>query len=572
MTDWTKFRREREREMLEFTPKQIKDIKENHAMLGIPFPAQESDIEGLKMTEEKRSGVDRRLSTTQYGGANELQPIDLIAEMGDMEPFCRGNVIKYTARYMKKNSLDDLHKAKTYLNWLYDEVEKKTKDPEYALKSIKDMVQQAAKHYGLPQTNADEIIQLLGVGKIINRVIEQVQEFNLKNKTGLERPKSGLSYGVEMYVNPMDYKCNVCEKPMFDLACQHFPGQNLPDGTVVSSVIKDIKDFHSVSRTATPDHPSHVVHPITHPKDAVEYVKVEAFAGRDPNSKGYTLSELRKRGAEAMAKKTPEEIEALEEMEFVIDPDMDSAENLQKVAELSIGVPVLDAPGGKQIGTIYDAKVVGKSIVQKAYLHDDHIVKTKAELDDLILPAEDNVLTQELIDQQIETLQKSLERLPADTLIQKDLRASAAALYGEDYVQEVESRISELPTTGIPAKATIELFGNVGLFHDDARKLCSLLCKETGMAWAECRRAAVEAYVNLVHYPECAVEDIARGILKARFDGEVIPRTETLSDDDSGKIIRNTHCLKPEHMAWFKAEHPTLEETNEGDDHGQENS
>lgn len=34
--------------------------------------------------------------------------------------YCRGNVIKYISRYDKKNGLEDLLKARVYLDWLIE--------------------------------------------------------------------------------------------------------------------------------------------------------------------------------------------------------------------------------------------------------------------------------------------------------------------------------------------------------------------------------------------------------------------------------------------------------------------
>src|SRR5699024_3536043 len=38
------------------------------------------------------------------------------------EGFCRGNVLKYLSRYPHKNGVEDLNKAKTYLEWLIESV------------------------------------------------------------------------------------------------------------------------------------------------------------------------------------------------------------------------------------------------------------------------------------------------------------------------------------------------------------------------------------------------------------------------------------------------------------------
>lgn len=53
-----------------------------------------------------------------YG--NTLQPWDLIKALGMGADFCAGNVIKYVGRYRAKNGLDDLQKARWYLDRLIE--------------------------------------------------------------------------------------------------------------------------------------------------------------------------------------------------------------------------------------------------------------------------------------------------------------------------------------------------------------------------------------------------------------------------------------------------------------------
>lgn len=63
-------------------------------------------------------------SSPSHYSTSGVQVIDLIRDYGMAEDFCAGNVIKYVARYKKKDGLKDLIKARTYLNWLIDEVNK----------------------------------------------------------------------------------------------------------------------------------------------------------------------------------------------------------------------------------------------------------------------------------------------------------------------------------------------------------------------------------------------------------------------------------------------------------------
>lgn len=61
-------------------------------------------------------------SSKQVGGDHyavmKIQPIEFILanELG----FCEGNVIKYLCRYKRKNGLEDLKKARQYLDFLIE--------------------------------------------------------------------------------------------------------------------------------------------------------------------------------------------------------------------------------------------------------------------------------------------------------------------------------------------------------------------------------------------------------------------------------------------------------------------
>ena len=59
-----------------------------------------------------------------------IQPIDYI--MANELGWCEGNVIKYVSRWREKNGLEDLHKAKHYLEILIDKTyTKDTNDEVY---------------------------------------------------------------------------------------------------------------------------------------------------------------------------------------------------------------------------------------------------------------------------------------------------------------------------------------------------------------------------------------------------------------------------------------------------------
>jgi len=46
----------------------------------------------------------------------KIEPIDFI--IANELDFCTGNVIKYVLRYKDKNGIEDLHKAKKYIDFL----------------------------------------------------------------------------------------------------------------------------------------------------------------------------------------------------------------------------------------------------------------------------------------------------------------------------------------------------------------------------------------------------------------------------------------------------------------------
>lgn len=75
------------------------------------------EIEQEKMNTKKQVGGDhyRRLTP---------QPVELLKRWlspAEFKGFLRGNVIKYLARYQHKGGVQDLEKAKQYLEWLIGE-------------------------------------------------------------------------------------------------------------------------------------------------------------------------------------------------------------------------------------------------------------------------------------------------------------------------------------------------------------------------------------------------------------------------------------------------------------------
>lgn len=65
------------------------------------------------------SAKDYQIGGSHYKNKG-IQPIEYI--MSNRLGFCEGNVIKYVSRWRDKNGLDDLLKAKHYLEFLIEEV------------------------------------------------------------------------------------------------------------------------------------------------------------------------------------------------------------------------------------------------------------------------------------------------------------------------------------------------------------------------------------------------------------------------------------------------------------------
>lgn len=66
---------------------------------------------------------------TQIGGGHykemKIQPVEYTLANG--LGFCEGNVIKYISRYKAKNGVEDLQKAKHYIDLLINQIEKEDK-------------------------------------------------------------------------------------------------------------------------------------------------------------------------------------------------------------------------------------------------------------------------------------------------------------------------------------------------------------------------------------------------------------------------------------------------------------
>jgi len=77
----------------------------------------ESPIE----TAMRNSGIDRQVGGSHYKNY-KIQPIEYT--LANSLNFCQGNVIKYITRYKDKNGVEDLKKAKHYIDILISEYAK----------------------------------------------------------------------------------------------------------------------------------------------------------------------------------------------------------------------------------------------------------------------------------------------------------------------------------------------------------------------------------------------------------------------------------------------------------------
>jgi hypothetical protein len=68
--------------------------------------------------------TDKEIGGTHYRQM-KIQPIEFI--MANGLGFCEGNVVKYVCRYKNKNGVEDLEKARQYIDFLIEEENDKAK-------------------------------------------------------------------------------------------------------------------------------------------------------------------------------------------------------------------------------------------------------------------------------------------------------------------------------------------------------------------------------------------------------------------------------------------------------------
>jgi hypothetical protein len=81
-----------------------------------------SDYFGPEYRMDRGYEAPTRAKDTQVGGSHykdfAIQPIDFV--IGNKLGFCEGNIIKYVCRHKKKGGLEDLLKARHYLDLLIE--------------------------------------------------------------------------------------------------------------------------------------------------------------------------------------------------------------------------------------------------------------------------------------------------------------------------------------------------------------------------------------------------------------------------------------------------------------------
>lgn len=58
------------------------------------------------------------------GGIECIKAIEASMPSEGFQDYCKGNVLKYVWRFRQKNGLEDLKKARVYLNWMIESLEK----------------------------------------------------------------------------------------------------------------------------------------------------------------------------------------------------------------------------------------------------------------------------------------------------------------------------------------------------------------------------------------------------------------------------------------------------------------
>jgi|TARA_R110000796_G_scaffold35057_1_gene90341 hypothetical protein len=74
--------------------------------------------EEMKVEQELTESDNNSVTSPSYYGDYVVKPIDFI--VNNNIPFAEGNIIKYVVRWKQKNGVEDLKKAKVYLDKLIE--------------------------------------------------------------------------------------------------------------------------------------------------------------------------------------------------------------------------------------------------------------------------------------------------------------------------------------------------------------------------------------------------------------------------------------------------------------------
>jgi len=137
---------------------------------------------------------------TQVGGTHykkyKIQPIQYIQENG--LDFCQGSVVKYITRFRDKNGLEDLTKAKHFIDLIID-AEYKSSDSETRLDKLRneyddllikidklDQLLCTCKNLDLPSEEVDDLNEQSWVMKnyaeVLTRRIKRLEESSIYDK------------------------------------------------------------------------------------------------------------------------------------------------------------------------------------------------------------------------------------------------------------------------------------------------------------------------------------------------------------------------------------------------------
>jgi len=85
-----------------------------------------NNVTSMVHSVEKESEPDMVNHPNHYtqGGIECIKAIEASMPPDGFQDYCKGNVLKYVWRFRQKNGLEDLKKARVYLNWMIESVEK----------------------------------------------------------------------------------------------------------------------------------------------------------------------------------------------------------------------------------------------------------------------------------------------------------------------------------------------------------------------------------------------------------------------------------------------------------------